>query len=832
MSKYAKKIVIRVFRENSWSENRVFMASIRRKKKRHAIISQEINTETNQMKDWTRKRKIDFIIGVALQIYFLFPWIQHYTIYGYLYNVLKMNDYVQMYNETILPSLRESWNYTKMTAFVFLVIIILIALFQLTELARIYHILKNEQSSDYRGFFWIIYLAIFSRFFEKFAYVDPIDNSLIPIYVEIYICVLLVFIGLWILIDAMLDTWEAEHQILISQLEEQEKHALQTKVKILEERYQEMLKSRKVVHDMKNHILALKNYDQEQNWSGLHEYLNELSDDMLEYNFHIWTGNHMLDMLLNQKEKDAQNQNTVMQIDTEVFSTLPFTDREIISLFGNLLDNALEACEKINDKERWIKIKIKKKNLLLYIEIANALEEMPKQIQKELVSIVTYWGQIGYTIPTALGIITAVIFTLFGCRLYLEKLRKQKNKYYKKILWLDNWYDQFFSHANISYIVSAFLIVILFGFNIVLVDNLPVRQPENYPYDIVWGANTKDKAFIEKLKEKYNVQTEFIPSIRVTSGNCAEHTGISATEYKRLTGKQVHLKNDEIYVIYQWDRSEYGTIGLDFGKLKPRLYTGCATADIWIYTARTLPGNKFTRKYTIKGNDRRIITGNFKTRVLSTSNMNTDVFEDIIVFSDHEYDKISQKAKGSNLTVLMNVAQNYDAVVNKIANYAAKHSQINFFDYHDGNLIYDKKPCTIENQENRMLNVSAMLIDMLVLFISIIFILLEKISSDYEALEWKYLFYYRTGMPEKKRRKNIYKEITMTSKVALITGMFIAAVMILVKILYKKMPVYWTKIYLAEAAVMIIGMTAIIMIIIRIAAWRSFKHSERRNKDE
>ena len=48
--------------------------------------------------------------------------------------------------------------------------------------------------------------------------------------------------------------------------------------------------------------------------------------------------------------------------------------------------------------------------------------------------------------------------------------------------------------------------------------------------------------------------------------------------------------------------------------------------------------------------------------------MNTDVFEDIIVFSDHEYDKISQKAKGSNLTVLMNVVQNYDAVVNKITN--------------------------------------------------------------------------------------------------------------------------------------------------------------------
>ena len=242
------------------------------------------------MKDWSRKRKTDFIIGVALQIYLLFPWVQHYTIYGYLFNTLKINDYVQMYNKTLLPSLKEkSWGYTKMSAFVFLIIIILLMVFQLIELMRIYHITTNERTSDYRGFFWIIYLIFFSIFIDK---VEFVDYSLIPAYVEVYMIVLLVFLGLWILIDAMLDTWESEHQILISQLEEQEKLALQTKVKILEERYQEMLKSRKVVHDMKNHILALKNYDQEQNWSGLHEYLNELSDDMLEYNFHIWTGNH------------------------------------------------------------------------------------------------------------------------------------------------------------------------------------------------------------------------------------------------------------------------------------------------------------------------------------------------------------------------------------------------------------------------------------------------------------------------------------------------------------------------------------------------------------
>ena len=85
--------------------------------------------------------------------------------------------------------------------------------------------------------------------------------------------------------------------------------------------------------------------------------------------------------------EDAKEKETDMQIETEVFATLPFSDREIISLFGNVLDNALEACERIQDKKRWIKIKIKKKNHLLYIETSNAIKEMPVQNQKEFVSV-------------------------------------------------------------------------------------------------------------------------------------------------------------------------------------------------------------------------------------------------------------------------------------------------------------------------------------------------------------------------------------------------------------------------------------------------------------
>ena len=73
------------------------------------------------MKEWTRKRKADIVMGIILQVYFLVPWIHHHTMYGYLYQALKMNDYVRTYNEMLLPSLKKIWGYTKPTAFLFLV---------------------------------------------------------------------------------------------------------------------------------------------------------------------------------------------------------------------------------------------------------------------------------------------------------------------------------------------------------------------------------------------------------------------------------------------------------------------------------------------------------------------------------------------------------------------------------------------------------------------------------------------------------------------------------------------------------------------------------------
>ena len=56
-------------------------------------------------------------------------------------------------------------------------------------------------------------------------------------------------------------------------------------------------------------------------------------------------------------------------------------------------------------------------------------------------------------------------------------------------------------------------------------------------------------------------------------------------------------------------------------------------------------------------------------------------------------------------------------MVNKIYKYAEKNSQVNFFDYKSGNLIYEKRKLMTEEQKDNMLKVCAMVINVITLVI-------------------------------------------------------------------------------------------------------------------
>lgn len=147
-----------------------------------------------------------------------------------------------------------------------------------------------------------------------------------------------------------------------------------------QQKYEELTtaldKNRELVHDTKNHYLMISEYERTGEYEKLHQYVEELKNDFVKINPQIYTGNRTLDLVLSQKRLESKEKGISFELQAMPLAKLPLKDREICSLFGNLLDNAVESCEKIKDAGT-IRVKIENQKHLIFIEIANTIDTVP-----------------------------------------------------------------------------------------------------------------------------------------------------------------------------------------------------------------------------------------------------------------------------------------------------------------------------------------------------------------------------------------------------------------------------------------------------------------------
>ena len=132
-------------------------------------------------------------------------------------------------------------------------------------------------------------------------------------------------------------------------------------------------------HDYHNHIQTLKAYRSLGQNSEIDGYLNKLDDDLTSVDTVVKTGNVMIDAILNSKISLAASRKIAVNAKAIVPKTLPVSEIDLSVIIGNLLDNAMEACQKLAEKDRIIRIYIDIFNDYLYISVANT---MGKKIDK------------------------------------------------------------------------------------------------------------------------------------------------------------------------------------------------------------------------------------------------------------------------------------------------------------------------------------------------------------------------------------------------------------------------------------------------------------------
>ena len=126
--------------------------------------------------------------------------------------------------------------------------------------------------------------------------------------------------------------------------------------KMLTEQYRQ---SERLRHDMKNHIIALSALSRNKEWEKLDDYLKNMEDIALDVGGDM-TGNRAVDALLYQKRGWAEEENIEWECDAQMPRGCCINEFDLCVLFGNILDNALEACGRMRGDEcRFINIQAK-----------------------------------------------------------------------------------------------------------------------------------------------------------------------------------------------------------------------------------------------------------------------------------------------------------------------------------------------------------------------------------------------------------------------------------------------------------------------------------------
>ncbi|MDR2568665.1 MAG: GHKL domain-containing protein [Oscillospiraceae bacterium] len=128
-------------------------------------------------------------------------------------------------------------------------------------------------------------------------------------------------------------------------------------------------------HDYHNHIQVIKAYNALGQSNEIDVYLNKLDEDLTSVDTIIKSGNIMLDAILNSKLSLAASKNISINAKAAAPKTINISDIDLCVTVGNLLDNAIEACMKIdNEDERFIRVYIGIFKEQLYISVSNSAE--------------------------------------------------------------------------------------------------------------------------------------------------------------------------------------------------------------------------------------------------------------------------------------------------------------------------------------------------------------------------------------------------------------------------------------------------------------------------
>ena len=154
-------------------------------------------------------------------------------------------------------------------------------------------------------------------------------------------------------------------------VEQQQVHAIQERMAEVDQFYDGI---RRMKHEMKNHLTNIKGLLESGDYGSMGQYISRMDESMDAFEFSIKTGNAVTDVIVNDRQKAAEKQGIRFRSEFTYPESERYDAYDIGIIVNNLLQNALEACGKMRQGDRYIFISSRQKRKFFLIEVRNPFE--------------------------------------------------------------------------------------------------------------------------------------------------------------------------------------------------------------------------------------------------------------------------------------------------------------------------------------------------------------------------------------------------------------------------------------------------------------------------
>lgn len=120
---------------------------------------------------------------------------------------------------------------------------------------------------------------------------------------------------------------------------------------------QQEIKIHKLYHDIGNHIKTIQILVANDENQEAKQYTESLALQYKNIQKEIYCNNKIINAVLSQKLNVCNQERITYEVDIQIPDVLPITDIDLMCVYSNLLDNALESCQRNKDTDNYIIIK-------------------------------------------------------------------------------------------------------------------------------------------------------------------------------------------------------------------------------------------------------------------------------------------------------------------------------------------------------------------------------------------------------------------------------------------------------------------------------------------